>query len=96
MLRATKYDMAKPPKIHIPGIPRIPEPPDALVALASDVEHPLIRRSGITCTSDGHWALFVSVPKSTNVPVKAIEKLCAPFPVVYEMEPDEPLQPFSP
>lgn len=87
--------MAKPTKTHLPGAPNSPEPPAALVALAENVEHPLIRRAGITCTKDGDWALFVSVPKFVTVPIEAIERICAPFPVIYEIEPDEPLRPFG-
>lgn len=78
---------------HIPGEPTTPEPPEALVKLSERIEHPLVRRKGITCTTDGRWALYVTVTKMTQVPIVDLESECEGFPVVYEAEPDEPLRP---
>lgn len=82
----------KPKTQHIPGIPNTSEPPKALIQLSKHIEHPLVRRCGISCTTDGQWALYVTVPKIATVPIATLESLCCGFPVVYEAEPDEPLQ----
>jgi hypothetical protein len=84
-----------PPKLHIPGEPKSADPPVELLTLCDSLTHPLLRRTGITCDSQGNWALLASVPKTTNVPIPALEALCGGFPVVYEAEPDEPLQPYG-
>lgn len=83
-----------PKKAHVPGDPVTPDPPDALIALSDRIRHPLIRRTGITTTEDGRWALYVTVPKATKVPLPDLESQTGGFPVVYEDEPDEPLRPF--
>jgi hypothetical protein len=80
----------KPPKIHRPGVPSSPEPPERLVELADTVRDPLLRQSGITTTKDGKWALYVTVPRDASVPIAAIEQQAGEYPVVYEAEPDEP------
>jgi hypothetical protein len=80
---------------HNPGEPRSPEPPRALVELSESIEHPLVRRTGITTTKDGQWALYVTVPKATKTPLKDLEAQTRGFPVVYETEPDKPLRPLQ-
>jgi hypothetical protein len=83
-----------PQKSHMPGEPKTDEPPERLVALAEQITHPLVRRSGVTTTADGEWALYVTVPATTEVPLPDLESATHGFPVVYEAEPDEPLRPF--
>jgi hypothetical protein len=85
----------RPKKHHIPGEPRTPDPPDALIELSEKIQHPLVKRTGITCTTDGRWALYVTVPKNTDVPLPDLESRTGGFPVVYEAEPDEPLRPLK-
>ena len=72
---------------------QIPDPPQALIDLSETIEHPLVRRAGVTTTEDGHWALYVTVPKTAEVPIPDLES--RGFPVVYDVEPDEPLRPFQ-
>ena len=84
----------RPTATHIPGEPRNAEPPAALVALSERLQHPLVKRTGITATRNGDWALYVTVPKTTEVPLPDLEAMAQGFPVVYEAEPDEPLVPF--
>ena len=84
-----------PPVQHIPGTPQSPEPPEELLEIADRITHPFVRRTGISTTADGRWALFVTVPKATEVPLPDLEAQAHPFPVVYEAEPDEPLRPFG-
>lgn len=80
----------KPVKIHRPGIPIVEEPPEQLVALADIVHDPLVIQSGITTTPDGRWALYLTVPANTKVPIASIERGARGFPVVYEPEPQTP------
>jgi hypothetical protein len=80
----------KPVRIHRPGKPADPKPPDQLLQLAEAIRDPLVRRSGITTTADGRWALYVTVPRDAAVPIPGVESLAGGFPVVYEAEPDEP------
>lgn len=80
----------RPVRTHTPGSPTSEEPPERLVELTDRVRHPLVRQSGLTCTADGRWAMFVTVPKETEVPIPAVEAQAAGFPVVYEAEPDTP------
>jgi hypothetical protein len=82
-----------PKKHHLPGEPCTDEPPDELVKLADTIQHPLVKRTGITCTEKGEWALYVTVPKKQQVPLADLEAKCKGFPVVYEAEPDKPLRP---
>jgi hypothetical protein len=46
--------------------------------------------SGISTTRDGRWALYVSVPANTEVPLHDLEAVCGGFPVVYVAAPDKP------
>lgn len=85
----------RPKKHHMPGEPSTPDPPDALIELSEKIQHPLVKRTGITCTTDGRWALYVTVPKNTDVPLPDLESRTGGFPVVYEAEPDEPLRPLK-
>jgi hypothetical protein len=80
----------KPVRIHSPGVPIDPEPPDRLVKLADAITDPLVIQSGVTTTADGKWALYVTVPSNASVPISSVEKCAAGFPVVYEAEPKEP------
>lgn len=80
----------RPIRTHHPGAPADPEPPRRLVELAEAVRDPLVRQSGLTTTADGRWALYVTVPGDAAVPIPAVERQAAGFPVVYEAEPDEP------
>ena len=80
----------KPVRIHRPGPPSEPEPPDKLVKLAESIRDPLVVQSGVTTTSDGKWALYVTVPADANVPIATVENQASGFPVVYEAEPKEP------
>ena len=50
-------------------------------------------RCGLTATDDGRWALFVTVPEDTEIPLAAVEMSGEGFPIVYEAEPDEPIRP---
>lgn len=80
----------KPVLTHRPGSPADPEPPDRLLKLAESVQDPLVVQSGVTTTTDGQWALYVTVPKDASVPIKSVENQAAGFPVVYEAEAKEP------
>jgi len=83
----------RPKKQHIGGEPPTPDPPQALIDLSERITHPLVKRTGITTTEDGRWALYVTVPKTTDVPLHDLESQAGGFPVVYEAEPDRPLRP---
>lgn len=80
----------KPVRRHRPGKPSDPEPPDALIELAEALRDPLVRQAGLTTTADGRWALYVTVPGDTAVPIASVERQAGGFPVVYEAEADEP------
>jgi hypothetical protein len=82
----------KPVRTHIPGPPKEEEPPKHLVDLADAVADPLVIQHGITTTRDGRWALYVTVPADTTVPIASVEQQAKGFPVVYEAEPDEPVR----
>ena len=82
----------KPVRIHRPGAPVTTEPPDRLVALAGAVNDPLVTQCGITTTTDGRWALYVTVPADYTVPIASIEQSADGFPVVYEAELREPVR----
>ena len=84
----------RPKKQHVGSAPPTPDPPQALIDLSERITHPLVKRTGITTTEDGRWALYVSVPKTTDVPLPDLEAKAGGFPVVYEAEPDQPLRPF--
>lgn len=81
----------KPVRTHLPGLPATDAPPERLVALADGVTDPLVTQCGITTTSDGHWALYVTVPANATVPIASVERRAAGFPVVYEAELGEPV-----
>jgi len=83
-----------PKTSHVPGVPKQDDPPSGLVELSETIRHPLVRRAGVTTTEAGEWALYVTVPKTTHVPLPDLEAHTRGFPVVYEAEPDEPLRPF--
>jgi hypothetical protein len=80
----------KPVRIHRPGAPSDPEPPDRLLKLADSIRDPRVVRSGVTTTTDGQWALYVTVPSDAIVPIDGVETHAGGFPVVYEAEPKEP------
>ena len=80
----------KPVRTHRPGRPSTPEPPKRLLEVADAVLDPSVVSSGLTTTADGRWALFVTVPESTVVPLPAVEKQASGYPVVYEAAPSEP------
>jgi hypothetical protein len=80
----------KPVRVHQPGPPDRPEPPEQLVKLASDVRDPLVTQCGVTTTADGRWALYVTVPEHADVPIGNVERQAEGFPVVYAAEPREP------
>jgi hypothetical protein len=80
----------KPVRIHRPGSPSDPDPPEQLVKLAERVRDPLVIQSGVTTTTDGRWALYVTVPADATVPIASVEQQAEGFPVVYEAEPKEP------
>ena len=82
----------KPVRIHRPGAPATPEPPDRLVTLADTVNDPLVTQCGITTTTDGRWALYVTVPADATVPIASVEHGAGGFPVVYEAELREPVR----
>lgn len=77
----------KPVLIHRPGTPTEEQPPQGLLDLADSVSDPLVVQSGITTTVDGRWALYLTVPGDTTVPIPGIEIKARGFPVVYEAEP---------
>src|SRR4051794_4972692 len=80
----------KPVRTHRPGTPSDPEPPDRLVKLAESIQDPLVKQSGVTTTSDGQWALYLTVPGDASVPISHLESQAGGFPVVYEAAPEEP------
>jgi len=80
----------KPVVVHQPGAPTEPDPPDGLLALSERLHHPLIVQCGITTTRQGCWALYVTVPSDTSVPIDEVEVQAQGFPVVYEAEPASP------
>jgi hypothetical protein len=80
----------KPVRIHHPGAPKSAEPPDRLIELADTLQSPLVVQSGVTTTADGRWALYVTVPADTTVPIPGVETQASGYPVVYEAEPSEP------
>jgi hypothetical protein len=82
----------KPVRTHIPGSPASDTPPERLVALADQVTDPLVTQCGITTTTDGHWALYVTVPANASVPIANVERRAAGFPVVYEAELETPVR----
>lgn len=67
-----------------PGLPKNPEPPSALVAVADSLRHPDVTQVGLTTTPEGDWALLVRVTLGAPVPIEEIEALCGPHPVVYQ------------
>jgi hypothetical protein len=80
----------KPVRTHHPGPPADAEPPERLTQIAEHLRDPLIVRSGVTTTTDGRWALYVTVPENATVPISGVEQQAEGFPVVYEVEPREP------
>ena len=82
----------KPVRTHVPGSPATDNPPEPLVVLANQLTDPLVTQCGITTTTDGHWALYVTVPADASVPIASVERRAAGFPVVYEVEPDTPVR----
>lgn len=95
VLARNKSKASMPPAhARAPCQPKEPSPPPRLAQLADTIAHPLVRRTGLTTTSEGEWALYVTVPEGTSVPLSDLETQAAGFPVVYGTEPDEPLRPF--
>lgn len=72
---------------HVPGRPRSPEPPDSLARLVDSLSHPRVAQTGLTTTSDGRWALLVSVRPGGPVPIEEIESAAGGHPVVYREDP---------
>lgn len=85
----------KPYGTHRPGVPTSETPPPNLVALAESLHHPLVRTSGITCTEDGEWALYVTVANEAQVPLPEVEAATGGLPVVYESAAEGPAQPYT-
>ncbi|MEZ0388733.1 MAG: hypothetical protein ACAI34_16795 [Verrucomicrobium sp.] len=85
----------KPYGTHRPGEPTSETPPPDLVALAESLHHPLVRTSGITCTEDGRWALYVTVPDEAQVPLPEVEAATGGLPVVYESAAPGPAQAYG-
>lgn len=86
----------RPVLVHRPGQPSSPTPPERLAAIVDHFRpQPPVVRWGLTVTRDGRWALLVSVPAKTNVPLAAVESASGGFPVVYEVEPDQPIVPLA-
>jgi hypothetical protein len=79
---------------HRPGQPPSVEVPPGLVTLAENLRHPLVRTSGVTCTEDGRWALYVTVADEAAVPLPAVEAVAAGTPVIYESAPPGPAKPY--
>lgn len=79
----------RPVHTHSPGPALTPDPPEKLAEAVDAVHHPLVKECGMTTTTDGRWAVFVSVPKDAAVPIPTVEKQAAGFPVVYEAAPEE-------
>mgnify|MGYP001765867558 CR=1 FL=1 len=84
------------PGVHRPGPAPDTEPPPALLALADALHDPAVVSVGITTTHDGRWALYVTVPGSTEVPLAEVERARGGFPVVYAAAPDEPARAYEP
>jgi hypothetical protein len=82
----------KPVLTHSPGAPSEPDPPEQLIELADTIKHPLVVQSGVTTTPDGRWALYVTVPRDADVPIRGVESFAAGYPVVYEAEPQDPVK----
>ena len=84
----------RPVKVHIPGSPKSETPPKKLLELIDRYQpQPPVIRCGLTATVDGRWALYVTVPADTEIPLAAVEESGKGFPIVYEAEPDEPIRP---
>ncbi len=81
----------KPAKSHRPGTPSTDNPPEDLSALADTLAAPQVQQVGITTTRDGRWALAVTVPGDCEVPLPAVERAAAGFPVVYTAASAPPL-----
>ena len=82
-----------PKQHHSAGMPKESTPPAALEELVDQGQLPKpVIRHGLTSTAGGEWALLVSVPSTTNVPIPAVEQAARGFPVVYVAEPDEPVR----
>lgn len=58
--------------------------------MADALRHPDVTRVGLTTTGDGDWAVMVRTKPGTVTPIAAIEKAGRGYPVIYEVEPDEP------
>ena len=82
----------KPVRMHRPGAPTTAEPPERLLALADLIKDPLVSQCGITTTKAGRWALYVTVPADTTVPIASVEQEADGFPVIYEAELREPVR----
>lgn len=82
----------KPVRTHRPGAPVTTEPPDRLVALADTVNDPLVTQCGITTTTDGRWALYVTVSANAVVPIASVEQGADGFPVIYEAQLRDPVR----
>jgi hypothetical protein len=74
--------------IHIPGLPKTPEPSD-LSDIAASIEHPDVNKAGITTTKNGDWALLLFTKKGTNVPIRDIEEKVQSYPIIYQEDSDE-------
>jgi hypothetical protein len=88
-----------PKQGHRPGKPRTPNPPAELDAVIAGLDELLkqgrmktVRRVGMTTTEDGQWAVFVTVPSTTQVPLAEVEASTHGFPIVYDTEPDKPIR----
>lgn len=89
-----RSNVRKPYGTHRPGEPVSEYPPENLKALAENLQHPLVRTAGVTCTEDGKWALYVTVADEAPVPLPEVEKSAAGLPVIYESAAPGPAKPY--
>jgi len=82
--------MTNPEELHIPGLPREPEPPAELLEAQKALSGARVSRVGLTTTRDGHWALLVGIPRGTKYPVPEVEAVRRDFPVIYQYDSEHP------
>ncbi|NDZ13180.1 hypothetical protein C7T35_36295 [Variovorax sp. WS11] len=62
------------------------------MTVAETINDPQVTQAGITTTTDGRWAVYVTVPADATVPIESVEKQALGFPVVYEAELPTPVR----
>ncbi|MCX7096452.1 MAG: hypothetical protein NTV43_00940 [Methylococcales bacterium] len=80
-------------KTHSPAEPNDPTPSCDLLQILSQIEHPYILQKGITATSEGKWAIYITVPENVSIPIFEVESISKGFPVVYEVASEQPITP---